>query len=219
MIPIASIKSIFPQLFEKELLEEIKATGIVKSFPKESSILAPGAFIKSIPLLMQGIVKVMRHDEDENEVLLYYLQTGETCAISLTCCMSNARSTVSVEVVEDAEMIMIPIEKLESWMSNYPSWKSFIMQSYRLRFDKLLQVVDNIAFRKIDERLEAYLHQKAETQNTRTIGTTHQEIANELGTSREVISRLLKKMEQLGMVKLGRNKIQLLASHAKQKTP
>lgn len=210
MIYISSIKALFPQLFEKELLQEIQETATFRTFPKESSILSPGAFIKSIPLLMKGIVKVMRHDEDGNEVLLYYLQAGETCAISLTCCMSNARSTVSVEVEEDAEMIMIPIEKIEAWMGIYPSWKAFIMQSYRIRFDKLLEVVDSIAFKKIDERLEAYLKQKSLALNVQTIENTHQQIANELGTSREVVSRLLKKMEEMGLVKLGRNKIEVL---------
>ncbi len=210
MIDIPSIKSLFPQLFENELLEEIKETGVLKSFSRESSILSPGTFIKSIPLLMKGIVKVMRHDEEDNEVLLYYLQAGETCAISLTCCMSNAKSTVSVEVEEDAEMIMIPINKLETWMGTYPSWKAFIMQSYRMRFDKLLEVVDSITFKKIDERIEFYLQQKTEALKKHTIETTHQQIANELGTSREVVSRLLKKMEEMGSVKLGRNKIEVL---------
>jgi len=150
----------------------------------------------------------MREDADGNELLLYYLQAGETCAMSLTCCMAFKRSEIRAIAQEDVLMLTIPVDYMEEWMK-YRDWRSFVMNTYRLRFEELLEALDSIAFLKMDERLWKYLQEKAQTLDTTEINISHQDIAYDLNSSREVISRLLKQMERKGMLNLGRNKIEL----------
>ena len=151
----------------------------------------------------------MREDEGGNELMLYYLRGGETCAMSLTCCMAYKRSEIRAVAQEAVKMITIPVEYMDEWMK-FRDWRSFVMNTYRLRFEELLEALDSIAFLKMDERLLKYLNEKSNTIGSKQVQMSHQEIAVDLNSSREVISRILKQMERKGEVKLGRNKIQLL---------
>jgi CRP/FNR family transcriptional regulator len=153
----------------------------------------------------------MREDNDGKELLLYYLGENDSCAMSLTCCLSLRKSEVKAIAEEKTEMLMIPVEYVEKWMEKYPSWKSFVFGTYQKRFEEMLNAIDSIAFKKMDERLLEYLERKKNALNTKELNITHEEIANDIGTSREVISRLLKQLERMGAVKLSRNKIELLS--------
>jgi len=168
-----------------------------------------GAVIDTVPLIISGTIKVMREDDEGNEILLYYLHAGETCAMSLTCCMAFKRSEIRAVAQEDVSMITIPVNFLDEWMI-YRDWRAFVMNTYRMRFEELLEALDNIAFLKMDERIWKYLQDRANALDTDEIETSHQEIAYDLNSSREVISRILKQLERKGMLKLGRNRIKLL---------
>lgn len=169
-----------------------------------------GSYVKIIPLIIEGTIKVSREDEDGNELFLYYLRPGETCSMSFTCCMMNKKSEIRTVAEEDTQVIGIPIRYMDEWMSRYQSWKNFVMMTYDYRMLELVKTIDSIAFKKMDERLLEYLEDKAHATGDRTINTTHQQIAYDLNASREAISRLLKQMEKEGMVELGRNRIELL---------
>lgn len=204
------IKSRFPQIHNKELLENIEKYGILKEVKAGDVVMEYGQFIKSVPLILNGCIKVMRRDDEGKELFLYYLYPGETCAMSLTCCMANQKSEIRAVAEEDSEFIAIPIQYLDLWMHEYNDWKNLVIQTYSNRFRDLLNTIDNIAFRNMDERVEEYLFSKTQALQTSTINITHQEIATELGTSREVISRLLKQLEKKGKIALGRNKIEVM---------
>lgn len=204
------IKSRFPQIHNKELLENIEKYGIQKEVKAGDVVMEYGQFIKSVPLILNGCIKVMRRDDEGKELFLYYLYPGETCAMSLTCCMANQKSEIRAVAEEDSEFIAIPIQYLDLWMHEYNDWKNLVIQTYSNRFRDLLNTIDNIAFRNMDERVEEYLFSKTQALQTSTINITHQEIATELGTSREVISRLLKQLEKKGKIALGRNKIEVM---------
>ena len=168
-----------------------------------------GTKITTIPMIASGSVKVLREDDEGHELLLYYLNAGETCAMSLTCCMAFKRSEIRAIAQEKVTMLAIPIDYMDEWMK-FRDWRSFVMNTYRMRFEELLEALDSIAFLKMDERLIKYLKEKADTMNTNELLMSHHDIAVDLNSSREVISRILKQMERAGKVKLGRNKIELL---------
>lgn len=198
------------QFYEPELLEEIKSVGILNKAKTGDSIMEIGQYIKYIPLVVSGSLKILRENEEGDELFMYYINSGDTCSMSLTCCMQNRISGLRAVVEEDVEYLAIPINYLEEWIRKYASWRAFIFKSYQIRFDEMLQTIDSLAFKKMDERLQEYLQQKTEQTKTKTIFITHQEIATDLNASREAISRLLKKMEQEQKVVLGRNEIQIL---------
>lgn len=204
------IKSKFPILVEPELLSEMERMCTFKKIDAGENYIEIGDKIVSMPLLINGSIKVVREDAEGNEILLYYLTGGETCATTLSCCMTNATSEVRATIIDDASAIVVPIECINDWMKKYDSWRLFVMLSYRNRFEELLQTVDSIAFMKMDERLEKYIIQKGKELNSNVLLGTHQEIADDLHSSREVISRLLKQLEKLGRIKLSRNKIEIL---------
>jgi CRP/FNR family transcriptional regulator, anaerobic regulatory protein len=210
MVDYQLVKSRFPIVHNEELLKNIAQHGIYKEVKAGEVMMEYGQFIKSVPLILNGCIKVMRHDEEGRELFLYYLYPGETCAMSLTCCMANQKSEIRAIAEEDSEFIAIPIQYLDQWMNEYPDWKNLVMQTYSTRFRDLLNTIDNIAFRNMDERLEEYLFAKSQATQSKIINITHHEVATELGTSREVISRLLKQMEKKGKIVLGRNKIEVL---------
>lgn len=195
---------------DKELLSLIAQHGIVKNIKAGDTILDYGQFIKSVPLIVSGCIKIVRQDEEGHELFLYYLYAGETCAMSLTCCMANQKSEIKAVAEEDTHIIFIPMQYLDEWMLQFSEWKNFIMNTYSVRFRDLLNTIDHIAFKKMDERLEAFLTEKTQVLNNKTIAITHQEIAIALNTSREVISRLLKQLEKQRKIVLGRNKIEVL---------
>jgi CRP/FNR family transcriptional regulator len=199
----------FPN-FQKELILDIIKHAVIKEYTVGSVLMRTGQYIKSTILVTKGKIKIYREDDDGNEFFMYYLMPGQACAISMICAIKQETSQIMAKVVEDAEVVMIPLQQMESFMSQHKSWYAFVVETYRNRFEELLLVVDQIAFRSMDERLEFYLKRNATTNNTTLINTSHQEIATDLSSSREVISRLLKKMEQRGLVKLHRNSIELL---------
>ncbi len=201
------IRKHFPTLSEPELIDEIEKQCTVKTIEANNNFINIGDDVLFMPLIIKGSIKIVREDHQGNELLLYYLNGGETCASIISCCMSRAISEVRATVIEDATAIMVPIKCMDSWLQKYNSWRTFVMIAYRTRFEELLKTVDSIAFLKMDERLEKYLIQRAKETKSFIISGTHQEIADDLHTSREVISRLLKQLEQMGKVQLSRNKI------------
>ncbi|MCB0755951.1 MAG: Crp/Fnr family transcriptional regulator [Flavobacteriales bacterium] len=199
----------FPSLLDTELIEGLKQNAEYRQVAEGDLLMDIGSVIKFIPMIISGSVKVMREDEDGNELLLYYVSPGETCAMSLTCCMAFKRSEIRAIAQEPVEMLAVPVDFMDEWMK-YRDWRSYVMNTYRMRFEELLEALDSIAFHKIDERVLKYLEEKANSLNTEEIQMSHQEIAVDLNSSREVISRILKQMERKKLLKLGRNKILLL---------
>jgi len=204
------VRASFPVFFEEELIKEISDLGQVNSYKAGDVVMEINRYIKSIFLLVEGSIKIIREDEEGNELFLYYLNQSETCAMALTCCMNNKKSEVRAVAEEDCVMVNIPVKYLDEWMVKYSSWKSFIFQTYNMRFNELLQTIDSIAFMRMDERLYKYLVDKVKATEKTTLRITHQEIAYELNTSREVVSRLLKQLEKSGKIQLSRNRIEFL---------
>ena len=196
-------------LFEDQLVLEIEDQGEFKIFAANEIIMRKGQYIRSTMLVLKGLIKVYREDDDGNEFLMYYLKPGEACALSLVCAAKHEASPIMAKTVAETEVMMVPVDIMSVWMAKFKSWYQFVIETYRARFDELLATLDNVAFRSMDERLEFYLKRAKEAQQTTLLNISHQEIAQELNTSREVISRLLKKMEQKGLVGLQRNAIEL----------
>lgn len=209
MIELKEALKPFRDIFESHLVDEIEASAKLLHLDAGTIMLEPGSFVKFIPLLVQGSIKVFRQGGDDGEILLYYVFPKETCAMSLTCCVANQKSNVKVMAEEDTTIIAIPLSKSDEWFSQYPSWKQFIMQSYGHRFEELLKTIDGIAFFKVDERLHQYLIDKSNLLKSAVVQLSHQNIADELNTSREVVSRILKQLENQGLLTTGRNKITL----------
>jgi len=190
---------------EESLLEEITKIGILKTFQPNEVLIREGQFIKSFPLVLSGLIRITRNNDDGNELLLYFLKQNEVCAMSLTCCMANLTSNVKATAEEETRVIMLPVEMLDTWMVKYPSWKLFVMQTFQNRFRELIDTIDSIAFLKLDERLIRYFIDRNKKSGTTTLYETHQDLALRFNTSREVVSRLLKKLEKEGKIKLSRN--------------
>ena len=209
-------KEIFPQ-FEPGLIEIIEKEAVQKSFKADEIIMRTGQNIKSTALVLQGQIKIYRENQDGGEFLMYYLGPGQACAVSMICALQSETSEIMAKAEEDTEVLMVPVQLMDDLMNKYKSWYQFVIQTYRRRFDELLSVIDNIAFHNMDERLEFYLKRHAGKSGKKNpagtgqvIELSHQQIADDLNSSREVISRLLKKMEQRNRVKLHRNMIELL---------
>lgn len=203
------LKKTFPS-FSNELIQDIKANEIIKTFSAGEVIMRTGQYIKNTVLLVKGTIKVYREDSDGGEFFMYYLQPGQACALSMVCAIKNEKSQIMAKAVEDSEIIMLPLSMMDKWMMEHRSWYEFVVGSYRNRLEEVLEVIDSIAFRAMDERLEFYLKRQVEACGCKELKLSHQEIGSDLNTSREVISRLLKKMEQRGLVVLNRNQIEIL---------
>ncbi len=193
-----------------ELVEKLYAHSLQKNYKAGSIILSENAAIRAIPIITKGILKVMRTDEDGKEILLYYIKAGESCIMSFLGGLHNETSKVRAEVEEDAEILFLPVEKVTLFIKEHPQWLDYIFRLYHKRFEELLEVINAIAFKKVDERLLALLKKLTELTHSRSISITHEQLANKLGTARVVVSRLLKQLEEEGAVQLGRNKITLL---------
>ena len=202
------LSNYFPQ-FEPALLSVIEKESVEKTFKAGDIIMRTGQYIKSTVLLLSGRVKIYRENEDGGEYLMYFLNPGEACAVSMICAIQSEASEIMAQAEEDTTVLMIPIQLMDDLMKNYRSWYQFVIRTYRSRFDELLAVVDNIAFRNMDERLEFYLKRYVANTGSKEIALSHQQIADDLNTSREVISRLLKKMEQRKLLKLNRHLIEM----------
>lgn len=205
-------KKLFPQ-FEPELISIMERESSFKSYKAGEVIMRKGQYIRSTVLVLDGRVKIYRENEEGGEFLMYYLQPGEACAVSMICAVQSEASEVMARAEEDTELLMLPIQLMDELMNKYKSWYQFVIRTYRSRFDELLTVIDNIAFRNMDERLEFYLQRHMQATGKSQIELSHQQIAEDLNSSREVISRLLKKMEQRGLVSLHRNMIEWMGSY------
>ena len=203
------LKKIFSS-FSDELLTELENNATRQSYKAGDIIMRTGQYVNNTLLILNGQIKIYRQGENGGEFLMYYLQPGQACAVSMICATKSQTSMIMAKVVEDVDLIMIPLTLMEKWMMEHRSWYEFVLFTYGTRFEEVLEVIDNIAFRAMDERLEFYLKRHADACDCEDLKLSHQEIATELNTSREVISRLLKKMEQRGIVKLHRNHIELL---------
>ena len=179
-------------IFEEALIDEIVKVATYKEFKADDYLIEIGDYIKTMPLLVNGAIKILREDENGDELLLYFLERGDTCAMTLTCCMGQAKSRIRAIAETDGSLIMIPIEKMEDWLTKYKTWRNFVFDSYNVRLMEMLEAIDTLAFMKLDERLYKYLTDKAKVIGNTEIHNTHQEIAYEMHTSRVVISRLLK---------------------------
>ena len=184
--------------------------GTAKTFAEGAAILNENAYIKAIPIVTSGSIKVMRTDEDGREILLYYIKAGESCIMSFLGGLHQDTSKVKAIAEEETEILFIPIDKVTLLIKEFPEWLDYIFRLYHKRFEELLEVVNAIAFKKMDERILSFIKKKCEITKSTTLYITHEQIANELGTARVVISRLLKQMEDQKLLELGRNKITLM---------
>ena len=191
--------------FEKELLAEILETGVQKTFMPGEVIIRDGQFITSFPLIISGLLRISRYSEEGNELLLYYLKNNEVCAMSLTCCMANQTSDIKAVAEEQTKVILLPVSVLDVWIGKYPTWKQFVMRTFQTRFHELIDTIDSIAFLKLDQRMVKFFIDRHQKSGDKTFSGTHQELAIQLNTSREVISRLLKKLEKEEKIQLSRN--------------
>ena len=206
----------FHNIFEPGLIQEINQFGIFQYFKEGDLIMDYGKYIRMMPIILNGIVKVYRLDENGNEILLYYLSNNESCSMAYSCCIEAKKSEVKAIAEDDVELIAIPHMKLDEWLCKYPGWKNYILRSFNERFIELLKSIESIAFHKLDERLIAYLREKQRHTGSSVIKASHNLIADELATSRVVISRLLKQLENNKKIILYRNEIKLLSSFDKQ---
>lgn len=207
---IETLYNHYAYLFQKELLDEIKEVGIYKSVKANTTIIDVNNYITSMPLILNGAIKILREDNEGDELVLYYLEVGDTCAMTLSCCMGQTKSKIKAVAETDVEFLMIPKQKMADWLSKFSSWQEFVLQSYHNRMEEFLEAIDTIAFLKMDQRILKYLKDKAIVNHNNIIQVTHKEIANDLHTSRVVISRLLKKLENEKKIQLFRNHIKVL---------
>lgn len=211
MEPLPSkIRDQFEAIFEPELLDEIMIKGRLVKLKSGSILVDIGQTLDMMPLMLNGFVRILRENEQGHELFLYYLQPGDTCAMSLVCCMQTRPSEIRAVVEEDSILWLVPKEAVDSWMGRFNSWRAFVFKTYHLRFDELLDTIDSIAFLRMDERLMKYLLDLKQSKASYVIAKTHQEIANDLNTSRVVISRLLKQLEKEEKIEMYRNRIEIL---------
>ncbi|WP_369047659.1 Crp/Fnr family transcriptional regulator [Tenacibaculum sp. UWU-22] len=207
---IENLHKYYGYLFEEKLLEEIAAVATVKEIKTNDVIINIGSYITTIPLLLNGAIKILREDSQGDDLVLYYIEKGDTCAMTLSCCMSETKSKIKAVAETDAKLLMIPKQKMSEWLSKYKSWQEFILHSYHSRLEEFIEAIDTIAFLNMDKRLLKYIKDKALVNNNDTINVTHQQIANDLHTSRVVVSRLLKALEKKQKIMLYRNQIKVL---------
>lgn len=197
-------------IFEPELLAEIERKGKFLSVNAGDYVMRIGDTVKQIPIVLKGILKVSRIEEDGRELLLYHIKPNESCAMTFTCCMQQYPSEIQAIAEEDSELLVIPVGVMDEWLVKYPTWKAFIMKTIRSRFHELLNTINQIAFHKLDERLINFLKENSQNSGSALINLSHEQIATNLATSREVISRLLKKLENEKKVLLFRNQIKIM---------
>ena len=205
-----TLKENYGYLFEEKLIEEIAQVSKILDFKEGDVLIDFGDYIKKMPLLLQGAIKISREDFDEGELLLYFIEKGDTCAMTMACCMGATKSEIRAVAETDGTVVMIPVEKMEEWLGKYKSWRNFVFTSYNNRLKEMLSAIDNLAFMNMGERLLNYIYEKAKINKSNQILNTHQAIAYDLNTSRVVISRLLKVLENEGKIRLNRASIEVL---------
>jgi len=209
MVEEAKIKGLFPSL-EKELVQSMSEQAGIRTFKSDELLMKTGQHIRATMLILSGLVKIFREDEEGNEFFMYYLQPGQACALSMICATRQETSQVMARAATDTEVITVPLEYMDKWMTQYKSWYHFVLESYRSRFEELLLTVDHIAFRNMDERLIFYLKRQQETLGTNRFDVSFTGIASDLNSSREVISRLMKKLADRQLIRLDRNHIEII---------
>ena len=206
------IPSYLREILQPDLIQELEKKSKHVTLKAGDVLLNFGQTVHAIPLILSGTVKVSRMDEEGNELLLYYISPSESCAMTFTCCMEQFPSEIKAVAEDDVEFLAVPVSMMDEWLVKYPSWKSYVMKTIRQRFNEMLRTIDQIAFQKLDERLINYLKEKSKATGSALINLSHEQIAQELATSRVVISRLLKKLENEKKLVLYRNQIKLLSS-------
>lgn len=204
------LNSYFSFVFEEELLEEIAQIGSYKKLKTNELLVDLGDQMKGVPLLLEGAIKIVREDKKGEEILLYFLERGDTCASSFASAISNEKCGIRAIAEKDSEIIFLPKNKLDEWLVKYKSWRNFVIESYNIRLNEMMETIDTLAFMRMDERLYKYLRDKAQILRETTLHTTHQDIAYDMNTSRVVISRLLKQLKNEGKIKLHRNRVEIL---------
>ncbi len=200
----------YGHFFEEKLIEEINFHGIFKKVPKDFPMINIGDTLTHIPLVIEGAIKVMGDDGNDNEYLLYYLETGDSCSMSMTCCIGNRKSQIKALAELDTKIIMIPVQKMEEWLVKYRTWRTFVFDSYDIRLKEMLSAIDALVFHNTEERIYQYLRDKAMVLHTPELSITHYQIANDLNTSRVVVSRLMKKLSLDGKIETNRNQVKVL---------
>jgi len=200
------LRQIFPQ-FDKELISHLEKIGQVVEFEEGEMLMRTGQYFKNSLLILDGRVKLYREGDDGEEFFLYYLEKGNACALSMICAAKNETSAIKAKTMSPVKALEIPIQYMDTLMKEYRQWYYFVLETYRARFSELLEVIDQVAFHSMDQKLEFYLKRQFESFGTNKITVTHQEIADDLNSSREVISRLLKKMESGKRISISRNEI------------
>jgi len=204
------LNKVYKDIFELPLLEEIMEKGQYMTFKEGDVVMSSGQTVRFMPMLLSGSMKIMRTDEEGNELLLYYVDAYEGCAMTFTCCMQRHPSEIKAVAEEDIELLAIPVDVMDQWMVQYKSWRNYVMRTMHDRFNELLKTIDQIAFQKLDERLVRYLKEKQRVTGSSLLNLSHGQIAADLASSRVVISRLLKKLEEDKRLLLYRNQIKLL---------
>ncbi|NNF20016.1 MAG: Crp/Fnr family transcriptional regulator [Flavobacteriaceae bacterium] len=210
MLPV-EFNNKYEGIFEPELMQAIASVAVEKKVQEGEVLMDIGQPLLHIPLVLNGAIKILREDKDGEELLLYFIEHGDTCAMTLSCCMGQKKSEIRAVAETDAHLLMLPVSQMEIWMAEYQSWRRFILDSYHSRMMELLDAVDTVAFMNMEERLLKYLKDKAMVTHDATVKTTHQQVANDLHTSRVVVSRILKQLEKEGKIRLGRNQMTVLS--------
>jgi CRP/FNR family transcriptional regulator len=205
-----TLQNTYNFIFEESLINEILEVSKIQNFKEGDIIIDFNENIKNMPLMLNGAIKILREDFDEGELLLYFIEKGDTCAMSMQCCLGNAKSEIRAIAETDGQLILIPVAKMNEWLGKYATWRNFVFNSYNNRLKEMLTTIDHLAFMNMDERVLNYLLEKSKINTSNQINKTHQEIAYDLNTSRVVISRILKALENKGKIKLNRAYIELL---------
>lgn len=200
----------YGHVFEPKLIDEIAHVSLIKDFKADDVLIDFGQYIHKMPLLIEGVLKILRDDDDGGELLLYFIEKGDTCAMTMACCLGDIQSEIRAVAENDGTIVMIPVNKMEEWLGKYRSWRNYVFNSYNLRLKEMLSAIDQLAFMNMNDRLMNYLDEKSKIYQSKDIKTTHQEIAQDLNSSRVVVSRLLKVLENDNKIKLHRASIELI---------
>lgn len=209
---LAILQEHYGSIFEPKLMDEIVHCSQLRNFNEGDVLIDFGAQIKKMPLLLSGAIKILREDFDEGELLLYFIEKGDTCAMSMACCMGDAKSEIRAVAETNGQVIMIPVSNMEEWLGKYKSWRNYVFNSYNNRLKEMLTAIDSLAFMNMNERLLNYLFEKAKINKSNEVHTTHQQIADDLHTSRVVVSRLLKALENEKRIRLHRAFIEIVVA-------
>lgn len=207
---LPALRERFQHLFEDALIDELAAVGSIKTFEKDTVLMDIGQTIDQMPLVLSGSVKIMTEDQEGSELLLYYLELGDTCAVTLNCCSKKSKSTIRAITETDCELLFVPINHMDTWMATYKGWRNFVLESYHGRMNEMLEAIDTLVFHNMEERLHKYLRDKVMVTGSAVLDITHAQIAHDMHSSRVVISRLMKKLDIDGKVKHHRNRVELV---------